>query len=145
MKTSYLLCFFAVLFTACNENKEEKMKTEMYVKAESIQAPVAIKHDTLLEKHGDKRLDPYYWMKLTDDQKNAKEPDQQTKDVLAYLDAENVYRDTMMAHTKDFQEKLYNEIVGRIKQTDMSVPYKYNGYYQSEEKGKSRRSRRDHD
>ncbi|MBP9193893.1 MAG: S9 family peptidase [Saprospiraceae bacterium] len=105
------------------------MKTEMYVKAESIQAPVAIKHDTLLEKHGDKRLDPYYWMKLTDDQKNAKEPDQQTKDVLAYLDAENVYRDTMMAHTKDFQEKLYNEIVGRIKQTDMSVPYKYNGYY----------------
>ena len=56
-------------------------------------------------------------------------PDQQTKDVLAYLNAENDYRDTVMSHTKDFQEKLYNEIVGRIKQTDMSVPYKYNGYY----------------
>ena len=48
------------------------MKGEMYTKAETIQAPMAPKHDTLLEKHGDKRLDPYYWMKLTDGQKNAK-------------------------------------------------------------------------
>lgn len=129
MRNSYLLCFFALLLMACNNNKEIKMKGEMYTKAETIQAPIAPKHDTLLEKHGDKRLDPYYWMKLSDEQKNASSPDQQTKDVLAYLNAENDYRDTVMSHTKEFQEKLYNEIVGRIKQTDMSVPYKYNGYY----------------
>ena len=79
MGNSCLLCFFALLIIACNEDKEMEIKSEMYAKAEAIAAPMAPKHDTLLEKHGDKRSDPYYWMKLTDEQKNAANPDQQTK------------------------------------------------------------------
>jgi oligopeptidase B len=117
-----------------NENKqitnvEEITKSELIDKSISITSPVANVKPTNLEKHGDVRVDNYYWMKLTDAQKNAKSPDQQTKDVIAYLDAENKYLDTMMSHTKVFQDSLYNEIIGRIKQTDMSVPYKENGYY----------------
>ncbi|MEM1123578.1 MAG: S9 family peptidase, partial [Bacteroidota bacterium] len=49
--------------------------------------------------------------------------------VIDYLNKENSYREAKMAHTKDFQEKLFEEIVGRIKQTDMSVPFKKDGYY----------------
>jgi len=51
--------------------------------------------------------------------------------VIDYLNAENEYKDTVMKHTKKFQEKLFDEIVGRIKQTDVSVPYKSNGYFYS--------------
>lgn len=108
---------------------DSTMPSEMETKAATVAAPVAKVIETKLEKHGDVRIDNYYWMKLTDEQKNAKNPDQQTKDVLDYLNAENAYRENIMSHTKAFQDSLYKEIVGRIKQTDMSVPYKYNGYY----------------
>jgi oligopeptidase B len=66
------------------------------------------------------RQDEYYW--LRDDTRS-------NKDVLAYLDAENAYADAMLAHTKPLQEKLYNEIVGRIQQDDSTVPYRKNGYW----------------
>ncbi len=94
-----------------------------------IPQPTAKKVAKELTIHDDTRIDNYYWMKLSDDQKNAKEKDEQTKEVVAYLESENDYLDKMMSHTKDFQEKLFEEIKGRIKQTDMSVPYKDNGYY----------------
>jgi len=48
---------------------------------------------------------------------------------MAYLMAENEYKDAVMKHTQSFQKKLYDEIVGRIKKTDMSVPSKESGYY----------------
>ncbi|MBK8699611.1 MAG: S9 family peptidase [Saprospiraceae bacterium] len=124
---------FCVLLACNNPKNMTEMNngpiSEMMAKADSIAAPVATPKPYTLEKHGDKRNDPYYWMKLTDDQKNAATPDDQTKDVVAYLEAENKYREQVMSHTTGFQEKLYNEIVGRIKQTDMSVPYKYHGYF----------------
>jgi oligopeptidase B len=50
-------------------------------------------------------------------------------DVVAYLQAENRYTDEVMGHTQDLQEKLFQEIKGRIKQTDMSVPYKQDDYF----------------
>jgi len=92
-------------------------------------APVANKADTVLNEHGQTRIDPYFWMRLTDEQKRAEEPDNHTKEVLAYLNTENEYTSNVMDHTKDLQEKLYDEIVGRIKQTDESVPYLSNGYW----------------
>lgn len=61
--------------------------------------------------------------------KNTQKPDEQTKKVLDYLTAENAYREKMMSHTDSFQNRLFEEIKGRIKQTDMSVPYKDNGYF----------------
>ena len=69
---------------------------------------------------GATRNDDYYW--LRDDEREDKE-------VLAYLNAENAYTDAVLAPTKPLQEKLYGEIVGRIKQDDASVPYRERGYW----------------
>jgi len=94
-----------------------------------IQYPTAEKSPTILSKHGDERTDNYYWMKLSDKQKNSETPDKSTEKVLQYLNAENNYRVEMMDHLEGLQEKLFQEIKGRIKQDDSSVPYKSNGYY----------------
>lgn len=94
-----------------------------------MEAPVAKKEDSVMTWHGHTRTDPYFWMRLTDDQKNAEEKDEQTQDVLDYLDQENAYTQKMMAHTEGFQEKLFEEIVGRIKKDDSSVPYFKEGYW----------------
>lgn len=75
------------------------------------------------------RIDNYYWMKLSDEQKNAEQKDEQTQKVVGYLTAENDYLKASLKHTEPLQEKIYNEIIGRIKQTDESVPYKDNGYW----------------
>ena len=84
-----------------------------------------------MTEHGDTRVDNYYWMRLSDEQKNAPDStrDQQTKDVLDYLNAENAYTKSMLAHTDAFQTKLFEEMKGRIKETDQSVPVKQNGYW----------------
>jgi oligopeptidase B len=100
--------------------------------------PEAIKQDSILTQHGDSRVDPYFWIRLTDDQKSSDSPDDQTQKVLDYLNAENDYTRAVMANTEELQEKLYEEIVGRIKQTDESLPYFKNGYwyYNRYEEGK---------
>ena len=84
----------------------------------NIPVPLATKKPKELTIHGVTRTDPYYWLN-----------ERENPEVIDYLTAENQYTDTLLAHTKAFQEKLYNELVGRVKQTDMSVPYKDNGYY----------------
>ncbi|NJW52901.1 S9 family peptidase [Salinimicrobium oceani] len=93
------------------------------------EAPDVMQKDSVLTVHGHTRKDPYFWMRLTDEQKLTKQPDEQTKNVLHYLEAENAYTDIVMADTEALQEQLFNEIVGRIKQTDESVPYFKNGYW----------------
>ncbi|NQZ78484.1 MAG: S9 family peptidase [Ekhidna sp.] len=121
IKFHYLLLAF-VWMTACtNETTEEKpMRPD---------APVAAKADSILKEHGQTRVDPYFWMRLTDDQKNAETPDSHTQQVVDYLNAENDYKKAVMSHTEDLQTKLYDEIVSRIKKTDESVPYFSNGYW----------------
>ena len=79
--------------------------------------------------HDDTRIDNYYWMRLTDTQKSAKNHDAQTNEVLNYINLENEYTQTSLSHTRNLQDELYNEIVGRIKKDDKSVPYLDNGYY----------------
>ena len=116
-----LLAGLFVLAACTNQTTEEKpMRPD---------APIAAKADTILKEHGQTRVDPYFWMRLTDDQKRAEIPDNHTQQVLDYLNAENDYTKTVMSHTEDLQQKLYDEIVGRIKQTDESVPYLSNGYW----------------
>ncbi len=83
-----------------------------------IAPPIAEKIRKELEVHGHIRVDNYYWL---NERENPK--------VTAYLNAENDYTQTMLAHTKPLQETLFKEMVGRIKQTDMTVPYFLNGYY----------------
>jgi oligopeptidase B len=77
----------------------------------------------------DKRTDNYFWMRLSDEQKNAKTPDAQTSKVLEYLNKENEYSKTVLKSTEELQKKLYDEITGRIKKDDESVPYYENGFY----------------
>ncbi|MDZ7614608.1 MAG: S9 family peptidase [Flavobacteriaceae bacterium] len=71
-----------------------------------------------LENLGHTRVDHYYWL---NERENPK--------VIDYLNAENDYYFQKTAHTKDFQEKLFQELKGRIKEDDESVPYKKNGYF----------------
>ena len=82
--------------------------------------PVAEKIEKQLTNLGDTRIDNYYWMRLSDEQKNAETSDEETKKVKNYLESENVYLNSVMIHTEDLQKDLYDEIVGRIKKTDES-------------------------
>lgn len=83
-----------------------------------VTPPVAEKVPFELEKHGDVRVDNYYWLNNREDQ-----------NVIDYLNAENAYYEEMTAHTKAFQEGLFQEMKSRIKEDDESVPYFKNGYY----------------
>lgn len=83
-----------------------------------IQEPDVKQIPTQLEKHGDVRVDEYYWLNNRED-----------KEVIAYLESENAYRENIMKGTEDLQKTLYDEMVGRIKQDDSSVPYLMDGYY----------------
>ena len=99
------------------------------MKIRSIKAPTANKIHQEIETHGDVRIDNYFWMRLSDEQKNAEEKDEQTTNVLDFLNAENDYYNQVTHHTKDFQTSLFEEMKSRIKQDDESVPYKKNGYF----------------
>ncbi|MBC8346268.1 MAG: S9 family peptidase [Candidatus Marinimicrobia bacterium] len=91
--------------------------------------PDATKKPHEMTIHGDTRVDDYYWMRLSDEQKSAKEKDSHTQEVVDYIDGENAYTQKRLKHTEKFQNDLFDEIVGRIKKDDESVPYLDNGYY----------------
>ncbi len=80
--------------------------------------PIAPKHKKVLEIHGDRRIDPYYWLR-----------DRDNPDVIEYLKAENAYTQAKMQHTEALQQRLYDEMLGRIQETDLSVPYRYGDYF----------------
>ncbi|MFZ2905381.1 MAG: S9 family peptidase [Cyclobacteriaceae bacterium] len=121
-KLPFALIISALILYACNPAKEE-------AKQDDIAPPAAEKVAKELTANGNTRIDNYYWMKLTEEQKNAEVKDEQTQKVLNYLTAENDYLTAKMKHTEALQEKIYQEIIGRIKQTDETVPYKDNGYW----------------
>ncbi len=83
-----------------------------------IKQPVAAKKEMCLEKHGDVRVDHYFWLN-----------DREDSEVIEYLQQENAYNDRMTAHTASFRDRLFEEMKGRIKEDDASVPYKLNGYW----------------
>jgi oligopeptidase B len=83
-----------------------------------MKPPIARVSPVKLEKHGDVRVDEYYWMRERDD-----------PEVVKYLNAENAYTDAMMRHTEALQETLFGEFKARIKQTDVTVPYKQDNYF----------------
>jgi oligopeptidase B len=80
--------------------------------------PVARAAPVKLEIHDDIRTDNYYWLRA-----------RTSPEVIRYLEAENAYTDSVMAPTLGLQDLLFEEIKGRIKQTDESVPYKMGDYY----------------
>src|SRR5260221_326785 len=80
--------------------------------------PVAAQRPMVLTKHGDRRIDPYFWLRQ-----------KANPEVIAYLQAENAYADAVMAPIADLQERLYEEIVSRVQQTDTSAPAFFKGYW----------------
>jgi oligopeptidase B len=95
--------------------------------AKSPKPPVAEKKPKEIVTHGDRRVDDYFWLR-----------EKTNKQVIAYLKAENKYADEVMRGTEKFQKKLYQEILGHLKETDETAPVK-NGefyYYSRTEKGK---------
>ncbi|HXY24973.1 MAG TPA: S9 family peptidase [Candidatus Acidoferrum sp.] len=80
--------------------------------------PVAKKIPKVTEINGHKMVDNYFWLR---DKKNP--------DVSAYLEAENTYTDAVMKPTEALQKKLYDEMLSRVKETDVEVPYKEGGYF----------------
>jgi oligopeptidase B len=92
-----------------------------------MKPPLAKKDPKVTEIHGYKLVDNYYWLR---DKKNP--------EVLKYLEAENAYTGLMMKPQEGFSKALYDEMLAKIKQTDMSLPYKLGGYwyYNKTEEGK---------
>ncbi|MEH0156961.1 S9 family peptidase [Limibacter armeniacum] len=121
-------CCILLMAVACKQQTNETLLGQLPTDLKEFK-PVAEKKDSVLSIHGHERVDSYFWMRLTDEQKNATEPDAQTQKVLNYLTAENTYTEKALKSTESLQEELYEEIVGRIKKDDASVPYKKNGYW----------------
>ena len=92
-----------------------------------MKPPFAVKRPHKLTLHGDTRVDDYYWLREKDN-----------PEVIQYLKDENEYTKQIMQHTEPLQKQLYAEMLGRIKETDLSVPEKIDDYfyYSRTEKGK---------
>ncbi|MFZ6050555.1 S9 family peptidase [Halocola ammonii] len=122
----YSLLAISLFIFACDSSESSNNKAE---KNNMPTPPKASKKEHKFEIHGETVTDDYFWLRLSDEQKSAEAPDDQTNEVVAYLEAENAYTDEVMKETEKLQEELYEEIVGRIKQDDQSVPYFKNGYW----------------
>ncbi|AGC78625.1 S9 family peptidase [Nonlabens dokdonensis] len=84
----------------------------------SLKAPIAKKIAHVHDKHGHQRIDNYHWMTQRD-----------APEVMDYLKSENAYYEKVTEHTNEMKEQLFEEIKGRIKEDDESVPYLLNGYW----------------
>ena len=94
-----------------------------------VKTPKAEIQAKSLTIHNSTRIDNYFWMRLTDQQKTAENKDIQTQKVEDYLNSENEYFDKVTASTNNFQKELFEEMKGRIKEDDTSVPYFRNDYF----------------
>ena len=111
----YIIPAYLLLFTACGGEEPtnvDKMKEE-------VREPDAIQDRHVMWEHGNKRIDQYYWMNQRD-----------SKEVIAYLEAENEYREAEMATTIDLQQELYDEMVSRtkVREESTSVPPREGSY-----------------
>ncbi|WP_396162284.1 S9 family peptidase [Flavobacterium sp.] len=110
-KLTYFLLGCVIFAPIQSQNKTNKM-------SDKLQPPVAKIIPKTLEKHGDKRIDNYYWLN-----------ERENPEVIDYLNKENEYYQKSTAQTKPLQDDLFTEMKSRIKEDDSSVPYFYNGYY----------------
>lgn len=132
MKKLFNLFVFIVaiqcLYLSCATKNENYRSGGMTLKQSNLKkAPVAPIKPKTFSKFGKTRIDNYYWLK-----------DKNDPNVIAYLNEENAYTDEAMASTKDLQDTIYKEIIGRIKEDDEGYPVLKNGYYyyHRTEKGK---------
>ena len=111
----YSLIIAALLLASCHVNKKEVSITKQ---SDFPAPPVAQVIPDTFTNFGQKRIDPYFWIK-----------DKTNPEVIDYLAKENSYTDIVMSSTETLQETIYNEIIGRIKEDDESYPTFQNGYY----------------
>jgi len=119
---------FALLLAGCAGGAPERTESESMPQTEPGPPIAAVRPHAVESPHGT-RVDEYYW--LRDDSR-------QNREVLDYLEAENAYKEAMTAHTQALENRVYEEIVARIKQDDSTVPYRKRGhwYYTRFETGK---------
>src|SRR6476661_4997058 len=86
--------------------------------ATSVRPPVAERHPKTITVHGDSRIDDYFWLREKDNPKVAE-----------YLKAEDAFAETSMKPVSALQETLYREMVGHIKETDETAPYRRGNYF----------------
>ncbi len=86
--------------------------------AAALTPPMAAVRPHRFDEHGNVRVDPYYWLK-----------DRNNPEVIKYLEDENAYTKAVMAHTEALQERLYEELKGRVLQNDQSVPFRERNYF----------------
>jgi oligopeptidase B len=94
------------------------LASSLHAASVAVAPPAAEKKPHVTVTHGDSLLDNYFWMR-----------EKTNPEVVKYLETENAYADAVMDPTKPLQETLYNEMLGRIKETDENVPYRKGGYY----------------
>ena len=112
MKNRYFISSLYIIFAFSSIHTNSQKMTD------KIKSPVAKIIPKTLEKHGDIRIDNYFWLN-----------DRENPEVIDYLNKENDYYNALTLGTKKLQTELYEEMKSRIKEDDESVPYLYNGYY----------------
>ena len=123
----FLLVLFSLALTSCAGTSKPPTETQ----PPPMPPPVAAIHPHSVTLHGDTRVDDYFWLR-----------DKGSPQVTAYLQAENAYAEERLAPTAALQKTLYDEIVGRIQETDQSAPYRKGTfeYYHRTEEGKQYRT-----
>ena len=111
MKSLFYTFIGIALLMACQSNKT-------MTSPKNLTPPTADKIEYQHKIHNDIRIDNYYWLR-----------ERNNPEVIDYLERENNYYEKMTAHTDALKEDLYEEMKGRIKEEDSSVPYFYNGYW----------------
>jgi oligopeptidase B len=116
IKSFYLgiITFLLLNLIGCGTQKMQEQQQEI----NTIQPPVAEKKPYITNIHGISLIDNYFWLR-----------DRTNPQVIKYLEDENFYADSIMAGTKDLQEKVFQEMKGRIVEDDESVPVKRGNYY----------------
>lgn len=107
-----LILLFSLQIIACT-NTTPEMKPDA-----SLTPPIADQKPYQHKIHDDIRIDPYYWLK-----------ERENPEVIDYLERENDYYQKSTQHLVPLQDELFEEMKGRIKEEDNSVPYFYNGYW----------------
>lgn len=110
---AWFLLFFMLMAGSCQTKMNTSTQFPDLVPPKASEKPYE-----LVSAHGHKRSDPYYWLR-----------ERENPEVIAYLEAENAYYDSMTAHTRPLQEKLFAEMKGRIVEDDQSVPVRRGDYF----------------
>jgi oligopeptidase B len=114
VQSTALLLLIANTMICCDFSKKKDEENEK----EAIMFPVAEKRPTITTVHDFTLTDDYHWLR-----------ERENPEVIAYLEAENKYAKSIMAHTKTLQERIFNEMKGRLIENDESVPVKKGNYY----------------